>query len=466
MGAAAESLAGLRILVVDDEPDLRLGLTRLLQQTGATIAAAASAEEALTQLASSPADLVISDIRMPGRSGVDLLRDVRSSHPAVEVILVTGFGTIELAVECLHAGAANFLTKPFDNDEILQTVAMSGRRILAARTAALEDTGEEGMIAVDPAMLSVLELVRRVAGTHVPVLINGESGTGKELVARAIHRRSGLSKPFVAVNCAALPDTLLESELFGFRRGAFTGADRHYEGMLRRAAGGTLFLDEIASMSPVFQSKLLRVLQDKIIRPLGSATDEAADFRLIAACNRDVREMVEAGQFREDLYYRLSVFHITIPPLRERPADILPLTRHFVRRAAHLCLPASTSIPAITADAAVALQQYSWPGNVRELENATQRAVILGRGADLLPHHFFLHGVSAAAGTPSHAPVETYEEAKQRLLDDFQRQFLENILGRTGGNISHAAEECGLTRAAIQKMMKRLNIDRSNFEKS
>ncbi|MCZ7555784.1 MAG: sigma-54 dependent transcriptional regulator [Bacteroidia bacterium] len=466
MCAAADILTNLRILVVDDEPDLRLGLTRLLTPTGAVIASAASAEEALAQLASSPVDLVISDIRMPGRSGVDLLRDIKATHPAVEVILVTGFGTIELAVECLHAGAANFLTKPFDNDEILQTVAMSGRRILAARTAVQEDTSEEGIIAVDPGMLAVLELVRQVAATHVPVLINGESGTGKELVARAIHRRSGFAKPFVAVNCAALPDTLLESELFGFRRGAFTGADRNYEGMLRRAHGGTLFLDEIASMSPVFQSKLLRVLQEKIIRPLGSGSDEATDFRLIAACNRDLRKMVEAGQFREDLYYRLGVFHVTIPPLRERPADILPLARHFVRRAAQLCLPGSTSILAITADAATALRQYSWPGNVRELENATQRAVILGRGADLLPHHFFLHGASAATATQRHTPAITYEEAKQRLLADFQRQFLENILGRTGGNISHAAEECGLTRAAIQKMMKRLNIDRSNFEKA
>jgi DNA-binding NtrC family response regulator len=465
MRTQTQKLTALRVLVVDDEPDLRLGLTRLLAQTGATITSAASAEEALALLGTSPVDLVISDIRMPGRSGVDLLRAIKATRPAVEVILITGFGTIELAVECLHAGAANFLTKPFDNDEILNTVTITGKRILDERVAASEDVREEGMIALDPAMLAVLDLLKQVAGTQVPVLINGESGTGKELVARAIHRRSGLSKPLVAVNCAALPDTLLESELFGFRRGAFTGADRHYEGMLRRADGSTLFLDEIASMSQVFQSKLLRVLQDKSIRPLGSGSSETADFRLIAACNRDLRDLVEAGQFREDLYYRLSVFHITIPPLRERPLDILPLAQHFVQRAARLCLPDTAAIPGISAEAIAALQHYAWPGNVRELENAAQRAVILARGPELLPHHFFLH-TAGGASAPSPTPAESYEEAKQRLLDDFQRQFIQNILERTGGNISHAAEECGLTRAAIQKMMRRLNIDRSNFEKS
>jgi len=456
------NLRGLTILVVDDEPDLRLGLTRLLSRTGASVSSAASAEEAMCMLDGQPVDLVISDIRMPGLSGVELLREIKRTRPAVEVILMTGFGTIELAVECLHAGASNFLSKPFDNDEMLQAAAMSGRGILAQRESKLRSGVLSGIIAADPAMLAVLELVDQVAAARVPVLINGESGTGKELIARAIHKKSGFGKELIAVNCAALPDTLLESELFGFRKGAFTGADRHYEGIFKRVDGSTLFLDEVSSMSPAFQTKLLRVLQDKTLRPLGSEETTRTEFRLISAANRDLLDMVRDGQFREDLYYRLGVFHISIPPLRERPADIEPLARYFVAQAAKLCLPEGSPVPHLSNDTVQALRQYTWPGNVREMENAAQRAVIVGRGAELQPHHFFLDAPAPPRTTASPSG-ESYEQAKQRILDGFQRQFLQRVLERTHGNISHAAEECGLTRAAIQKMMRRLNMDRNRF---
>jgi DNA-binding NtrC family response regulator len=454
-------LHGLSILVVDDEPDLRLGLTRLLARTGAELEVAASAEQALGLLRDREVDLLITDIRMPGMSGIDLLHEVKRHFPLTEVILITGFGTIGLAVECLHAGAVNFLSKPFDNDEMLHTVSMTGKRILAAKGKSAV-ASETGLIAAEASMKAVLELVRQVAATRVPVLIHGESGTGKELIARAIHEQSGVSKPLIAVNCAALPDTLLESELFGFRKGAFTGAERHYDGIFKRADGSTLFLDEVSSMSLAFQAKLLRVLQEKSIRPLGAEENVHTDFRLLAAGNRDLMDMVRAGQFREDLYYRLNVFTIDIPPLRERPGDIEALALHFIVKAARICLPEGVRPPLLSTEAVLALQRYHWPGNVRELENAVQRAVILSRGAELFPHHFFL---DAAPSVPSGGRGESYEEAKQRILDGFQRQFIQRVLERSNGNISHAAEDCGLTRAAIQKIMRRLNIDRGDFER-
>ncbi len=453
----------LNVLIVDDEPDLRRGLVKLLSPTGARLTEADSAEAALLVLRDQPVDLVISDIKMKGMSGVELLREITTSRPSVQVILITGFGTIELAVECLHAGAIHFLTKPFDNEELLRTVARIGKKLLAEKSLRATTVATSGIIAVDPAMHAVLDLVDQVAATRVPVLIYGESGTGKELVARAIHLKSALEKPLVAVNCAALPDTLLESELFGFRKGAFTGADKSYDGIFKRADGSTLFLDEVSSMSPAFQAKLLRVLQEKTMSPLGSDEVVHTDFRLIAAGNRDMQELVRNGQFREDLFYRLHVFHITIPPLRERPADIEPLALHFITLAARVCLGESAPIPSLSREALAELRAHRWPGNVRELQNAVQRAVIVCKGSELLPHHFFLNP-SSPGSTGTTGSDESYDEAKQRILDSFQRQFIQRVLERTHGNISRAADECGLTRAAIQKMMRRLNIDRTRFD--
>ena len=453
----------LHVLIVDDEADLRLGLSRLIGETGACVTAAASGEEALQVLVGQAVDLVISDIKMPGVTGVELLHQVRKNWPAVEVILISGFGTIELAVECLQAGAAHFLPKPFDNEELLAVVSRVGKKLLDLKAQRMPHTGEHGIIAADRSMHAVLDLVDQVATAAVPVLIEGESGTGKELVARAIHRKGRWEKPLVPVNCAALPDSLLESELFGFRKGAFTGADKNYEGILMRADRSTLFLDEVASMSPAFQAKLLRVLQEKTVRPLGSEVTEHTNFRLIAAGNKDLRKLVDNGLFREDLYYRLNVFKITIPPLRDRKADIEPLARHFLANAATTCFEEGMAIPDISVAALAELLQYPWPGNVRELESAVQRAVILCGCGELQPHHFFFHQSESGMQLPAEVQ-ESYEEAKQAILDSFQRQFLQRVLKRTGGNISHAAGECGLTRAAIQKMMKRLNIDRAHFD--
>jgi DNA-binding NtrC family response regulator len=451
--------ASVRVLVVDDEPDLRLGLRMLLAGGGFTVDEAASGAEALQKFERTPADLVLTDLQMPGMSGADLLAEIKRRSPATVVSILTGFGTIQTAVWCMQHGASHFLTKPFDNDELLRLFSRMGRQVLADRRQR-RGTEVAGLVAEDPRMLRVLDLVRRVAATPVPVLIEGETGTGKEVVARAVHDLSDVvSKPFLAVNAAALPDTLLESELFGHVRGAFTGADSDRAGLFAQARGGTVFLDEVASMSLAFQGKLLRVLQEKLVRPLGGARDVPVEFRLVTATNRDLGALIRQGAFREDLLYRLRVVTIPVPPLRDRPGDIVPLAHRFLARAAAACLGAGAHAPELTKDAADALLAHRWPGNVRELENTMQRAVVVCLGDRILPHHL---GLAASWGD---APDETgdYEEEKRRVVERFQREFVQRALENAKGNVTQAASTCGLTRAAFQRILKSLGIDRSEF---
>ena len=340
-------LRDVRVLVVDDEVDLRRGVERLVRGLGASTATVASAEEALEALAVEPADVVVTDVRMSGMLGTELLRQVRARWPATEVIVVTGFGTIGDAVACLHAGASNFLAKPFDNDQLVEAVERAALRAVARRRASAADrTARARMVAVGPRMRGVMADVDRLAPLRVPVLVEGRSGTGKELVARALHEGGSRSdRPFLAVNCAALPDTLLESELFGHKRGAFTGAHRDHRGLFAQADGGTVFLDEIPSMSLAFQGKLLRVLEERRVRPLGATADEGVDFRLVAAANRDLAELIARGEFREDLYYRLRVTTIRIPTLGERPEDVPVLAATFIERATRDLLPPGSPTP-------------------------------------------------------------------------------------------------------------------------
>ncbi|MCG8462271.1 MAG: sigma 54-interacting transcriptional regulator [Holophagales bacterium] len=307
----------------------------------------------------------------------------------------------------------------------------------------------------------MLDLVAQVAPTKMPILIYGESGTGKEIVARSVHHGCLDSRlPFLAVNTAALPDTLLESELFGHVKGAFTGATRDRQGIFAMARGGTIFLDEIASMSPAFQGKLLRVLQERTIIPLGSSSPRQVDFRLVAASNRRLLDLVDAGEFREDLYYRLRVVSIDIPPLRERPADILPLVEHFLA-----CYTGDAGLvrcPRLTAGAIHALFRHSWPGNVRELENCVQRALVLSRGREIDSEHLGLDGEGRAC--PGHpAEMLSYEEGKKRALRAYQRATVERALRETNGNVSRAAARCGITRATLQRIMRSLDVDRHEF---
>ncbi|MHC4380443.1 MAG: sigma-54-dependent transcriptional regulator [Planctomycetota bacterium] len=458
-------LSQLRVLVVDDEADIRLGLSRLLQTLGIEAAQAADGRQALACFRDRSWDLVLTDLMMPEMTGAELLREIKRDYPDTAVVLLTGFGSVQVAVQCLQDGAAHFLTKPFDNQNVLEITQRLGSQLLARRRPV---DGEGLMVAEDPAMQRTLELVRRVAPRPVPVLLEGESGTGKEVVARALHRWSAVAdRGFVAVNCAALSDTLLESELFGHKRGSFTGADRDHRGVFAEAQGGTVFLDEVASMSPAFQGKLLRVLQEKVVRPVGSEHEVPVDFRLIAASNRDLEALVADGSFRDDLYFRLRVMPIRIPPLRERPADILPLAMFFLLRETHICFGPDAGPPEISHEAIASLQAHAWPGNVRELENCIMRATIVCDGERIQPHHLGLvagswNGGASGDGGEAEADLD-YAEAKRRTVEQFQRDFVEKALRRSQGNVSQAAVECGLTRAAFQKILRQLGVDRGSF---
>ncbi len=457
------NFADLRVLVVDDQQDVRQGLKRLIGSLGCEVEAKASAEEALVALQKEDFDIVFTDLKMDGMSGVDLLNEINRRWNDIEVVMITGYGTIELAVSCLQNGASHFITKPFDNQEILSYVERAGYRILARRYAreSLDKYQTHPIIAVDRRMQKVMELVDQVAPSRVPVLIEGESGTGKELIAHEIHRRSPLrDKPFLAINCIALPDTLLESELFGYKKGAFTGAYRDSKGLFEQARGGTIFLDEVASMSLMFQGKLLRVLQEKVIRPLGGHEDIPVDFRLIAASNRNLEELVRRGEFREDLYYRLQVMRIQLPSLRERRDCIPALAEYFLERAAKELIWEDRPCPELSPAAMQALVEYDWPGNVRELENTIQRALIVCKSDKILPSHLGLQKSPAAAFADDFDNIQSYEEGKQKAIEAFQREYIQRALERTGGNITKAAALCGMTRAALQRIMRKLGIER------
>jgi two-component system response regulator HydG len=460
--ASQPDLGALRVLVVDDEADIRLGLTRLASSVGAAVEAAEDGKAALEVLERWPADLILTDLMMPRMSGAELLVEIKKRLPAAEVVILTGYGTVQSAVQCLQTGAAHFLTKPFDNDGVMQLIRRLGRQVLARRAPAVD--GAHGLLAQDARMKPVTDLIARVAGSSVAVLIEGESGTGKEVIAREIHRRSAVAdRPFLAVNTPALPDTLLESELFGHERGAFTGADRARDGIFAEACGGTVFLDEVSSMSPSFQGKLLRVLQDRVVRRLGGSGDVSVEFRLLAATNRDLEAAIRKGEFREDLFYRLGVVRIFVPPLRSRPDDIPLLANHFLRHSAATSLGEGTEIPRLSTEAMSALIGHDWPGNVRELENAMQRAVIVCTGGMIEPWHLGLRDSgweSAAAGGED----MDYAKSKQRAVEEFQRQFVHRALEGAAGNISRAAQSCGMTRAALQRIMRQLEIAREDYE--
>jgi two-component system, NtrC family, response regulator AtoC len=426
------------ILVVDDEPAMRLLLTSVLTDEGYAVAAAAGGAEALQLVQRHHYQVVITDLRMPGLSGLEVLEAVRRDDPDTAVILLTAFGSIESAVEAMRKGAAHYLLKPLANPDELR---LAVRRVLEERRVTDEATtlrqaseavfpfGE--IITRDPTMQAVLELARSVAPTDAAVLITGETGTGKELVARAIHHWSPRAdRAFVAVNCAALAETLLESELFGHEKGAFTGAIAQRRGRFELAHGGTLLLDEVGEMSPALQAKLLRVLQEGTLERVGGTKTVTADVRVIAATNRDLQRMVAERTFREDVYYRLSVFPINIPPLRERRADILPLANHILTQTGRRF---GKRIAGFSDEATLLLHDYAWPGNIRELQNVIERAAILCREDHILPAHLNL---SPAPGTSAQDAPKT--------LRELEREAILAALARHDGNRRKAAEQLGL----------------------
>jgi DNA-binding NtrC family response regulator len=366
-----------RLLIVDDEPNIRKILQAAFERAGMVAVTAESGEQAEERFTSDEFDVVLSDVFMPGMSGVDLLQIVKSKSPNTPVIIMTAFGTIPQAVEAMRLGAADYISKPFDLEQLRKLVAFwvkTGSN--KERTSKVsEPDALNGVVYRSEAMAQVIDMVSRVADSRASVLLTGESGTGKEVIAKLIHRLSPrATAPFVAINCAAIPETLLESELFGHEKGAFTGADSARQGRFEAADGGTLFLDEVGEIPTGLQVKLLRVLQEREFERLGASVSTKVDVRLVAATNRDLHEAVGKGSFRQDLLYRLEVLHIELPPLRARVDDIEPLAYHFLEKFREAN---SSSISSIDDSAMTALLRYSWPGNVRELENVIERAVVL-----------------------------------------------------------------------------------------
>jgi len=421
-----------RVLVVDDEPLYRQGLVEALRRPGIVVDAAADGQEALRLLRRGDYRLVISDLSMPGLDGLALVRAIRREAPATRVVLLSGVGTIPAAVAAVREGADDFLEKPVP------------RARLAALLEALVDAPapDGGVVTRDPAMRALLERARRAAATEATLLLQGESGTGKELVARAVHAWSARAHaPFVALNCAAMPETLVEAELFGHERGAFTDARVARPGVIEQAQGGTLFLDEIGEMPLPAQAKLLRVLQDRCVRRLGSSTSRAVDVRFIAATNRSLRELVRERRFREDLFYRLDVLTLELPPLRARPDDIPLLAEHFIQRfAAAYGRPA----PALSPAARARLLAHPWPGNVRELENTVHRAVIEARDGVIEPAHLALEEVTAAPAT----------ELAGRTWEAVEKELILSTLARVGGNRRRAAQLIGMAERTLRNRLR------------
>lgn len=450
-----------RLLVVDDEPSLRETLDIALRRAGHTVRCAASAPEALEALAASSFDLVITDVRMPDMSGIDLLARIKAVDPAVEVIVATAFARAEDAVEVMKAGAYDYIIKPFNLEELRVLVerALERRQLgfeNARLRAALAARQVSGFKAWSPAMRTVAELVGKVAVVDSTVLITGESGVGKEVVAKDIHARSPrCDGPFVAVNCGALPEHLVEAELFGHERGAFTGAERARPGLLEQAHGGTLFLDEIAELPLAAQVKLLRVLQEQRVRRLGSEQEQQLDVRFIAATNRSLEAEVRAGRFREDLFFRLNVVRIEIPPLRERPEDIRELARQLAAEAgARLGVVVDEVEPAVLDQ----LCRYDFPGNVRELQNLIERAVILSGGGrltiDTLPRDLREQGPeppSPGEELPENFSIDDY-------LAGIERDLIERAISESGGVKTRAAERLGLSFRQFRYKAKKYGL--------
>ncbi len=384
------------VLVVDDQSSMRLTLTALLKQAGHTLMQAGTGDDALTKIEDNDFDVVITDLKLDKVTGLDVLKAAKTNNPQAEVIVLTGFGSIETAVAAMKAGAIDYLTKPFETEELLLAVQRATeRQRLKSEVQRLRSAVEEkeqfkpgNIVSASPRMAEVLEMVHRVAPTDATVLVQGESGTGKELIARAIHQNSPrANEQFIPINCGALPENLLESELFGHVKGAFTGAHQNKKGLFEEADGGTLFLDEIGEMTPPTQVKLLRVLQDMEVRRVGGNTPVKVDVRLVAATNQKLMERIAEGAFREDLYYRLQVILISLPPLRERPEEIIPIAEHYLGVYRQKF---NKSVAGFTDEAKQALLDYNWPGNIRELINAIERAVILARTENVGPEDFLL----------------------------------------------------------------------------
>ena len=464
-----------KMLLIDDEKDMLVLLQRMLSGTFPhAITQTDDPMQVSDLLKNNRFDVVITDLKMPHRNGIQILEMVKEQDKTTAVIIMTAYGSIESAIEATRKGAYDYITKPFRKDRILHVVerAINWQRLQKENVYLREKLEGKSpsptLLGASAAMARLHHQIDRVAGTSATVLITGESGTGKELVARAIHAHS-LRKtfPFIPLDCSTIPETIIESELFGHLKGSFTGAIRDKKGLVEEADTGTLFLDEIGDLSPGMQVKLLRVLQEGQFKPVGGNVIRRVDIRFITATNRNLAELIKRGEFREDLYYRLNVINIHLPPLRERLEDVPVLTEHFMKKYA---LVHGKNVKGISPEGVNHLMRRDWPGNIRELENVVERAVIMATGEVLQAEDLMPTATFPAAGTTAPSATDDIfalplKEAKDRLMEEFQAQYIAKALARHGGNVSQAARESGVKRQYLHRLMRDTNLDSKSFKK-
>jgi DNA-binding NtrC family response regulator len=437
------------ILIVEDDPDVRAMLTRMLGCGGYVVDSAADGSEALDKFRDNRFNLVITDVRLPQMNGLQLLGEIKQAEPQVPVIVITGYGSVQNAVEAMQGGASDYLLKPFSNEALQAAISRAGI-VSQERSTVRPDRGtfaaERRIVTRDPQFLGLLKVAENIAASSATVLVQGESGTGKELLARFIHERGGRrDEPYVAVNCAALPDTLAESELFGHEKGAFTGAVTRKIGKFEAAGRGTIVLDEISEMSPPLQAKLLRVLQERQVDRIGSNRPVSMEARVIAVSNIDLKDAVAAGKFRKDLFYRVNVVPLKIPPLRERREDIQLLARHFCETYGRM-----NGREAVVSETAMdLLLRHSWPGNIRELENTIERAVLMGEGTEIAPQDLILDGDDATAGCAGSAHIRAGVTVR-----DMERKLITTTLQAVNESRAQAAEMLGISIRTLRNKLK------------
>jgi DNA-binding NtrC family response regulator len=458
-----------RILVVDDEMIVCESCQRILQEESYEVECVTSGQEAIERMKETPFDIVITDLKMPGVDGMEVLKSIREDYPDTVVIMITGFSTVETAVEAMKLGAFDYIPKPFTPDEVSIVVkkALEKRSLLLEniylRQELREKYGFHNIVGKSKKMQEIYRIIAKVAMTDSTVLIYGQSGTGKELIARAVHFNSPRrEKPFVPVDCAVLSENLLESELFGHIRGSFTGAVTTKPGLFEVADGGTLFLDEIGNISLAIQAKLLRVLQEREFTPVGGTKAKKVDIRLIAATNKELEKMIHDGSFREDLYYRLNIVPITLPLLKDRQEDIPLLASHFLKKYAE---EMGKAIKGFTPEAMKRLMRYPWPGNVRELENVVERSVVMIDDEMVRPEHLILprtqekeEPAEVQAPHTSDELKEVKKHLREKAVEDVERAFVVSALERNKWNVTRAAEEVGMLRPNFQALMKKYNL--------